>query len=398
MDINPTYLDCAATTPLIDEVREEVMRYLIDDFGNAGSRTHDYGAVAKRRVQHARQEVADVVDANPEDVVFTSGATEANNLAILGLAEALHESGRTHIVTTAIEHKSVLGPVAELAQHGFAVDYVTPDRSGAIDPSSVLNAVRPETGLVSVMHVNNETGIVQDIEAISSVLDGAEAFLHVDGAQGFGKSLDGLREPRVDLISVSAHKVFGPKGVGALISRSRGYTRAPLAPLMFGGGQERGLRPGTHPVHLIAGFGSAARVALRDNRDRDAKLRAIRKQLLEQLKPLGIRVNGDLELALPNILSVQFPGIDSEALLVATRAVWAIATGSACTSQRYEPSHVLLAMGLTEREAACSVRISWSHLTDLRGLNAVVPLLESLRMPETAGAQPIVAQRSDALS
>ncbi|HEY2981253.1 MAG TPA: aminotransferase class V-fold PLP-dependent enzyme, partial [Anaerolineales bacterium] len=234
------YMDCAATTPLLPEVRDEVMQYLEEDFGNAGSRTHDYGRRARAAVERARDRVATVVDASRGDIVFTSGATESNNLAILGLARHGEATGRKHIVSTAIEHNAVLEPLAELERRGFQVEYLSPDAGGAIDAGTVRKAVRPDTLLVSVMHVNNETGVIQPIEEIASILNRSEAILHVDAAQGFGKELRGLRNTRINLISISGHKIHAPKGVGALVVRRRDGARPPLESLMYGGGQERG--------------------------------------------------------------------------------------------------------------------------------------------------------------
>lgn len=360
----PVYLDCCATTPLVDEVREEILHFLAEDYGNAGSRTHEYGAAAKRRVSTAREEVAAVVEAEPDEVIFTSGATESNNIALLGLRRALWDSGRRHIVTTALEHKAVLEPVARLEQEGFAVTRLTADETGVVEPAAVSEALRDDTGLVSIMHVNNETGTVQPLQEIGAVLSGHSAYLHVDAAQGFGKELFELQTRRIDLISVSAHKIHGPKGVGALIARRRGYERPPIEPLMYGGGQERGLRPGTLPVHLIAGLGSAARLALAEHDKREQRVHAFRDRMLKALEPLHPVLNGDPARSLPHVANLSFPGIDAEAILVATKDLVAISNGSACTSHRYESSHVLVAMGLDEQRIAGAVRISWCHLTE----------------------------------
>ena len=235
----PVYLDCNATTPLEPRVRQVLLRYLDEEYGNEGSRTHEYGAAAKRAVQNARDQVAALVGCKREEVLFTSGATESNNLAILGLAKHGLASGRRHIVTSAIEHKAVLEPLDALASQGFEVTRVTPNADGIVSPERLLAAVRPETLLVSVMQVNNETGVEQPLEAIAAGLASHEAYLHTDAAQGFGKRLSALRNPRVDMISVSGHKIYAPKGVGALLLRKRGYEKTPLVPLMHGGGQER---------------------------------------------------------------------------------------------------------------------------------------------------------------
>jgi cysteine desulfurase len=374
----PVYLDCCATSPAIPEVLDEIQRFLAVEYGNESSRTHEYGAVARRRVNQAREEIAALVCARPDEVTFTSGATEANNIAILGLADSLIRDGRRHIVTTALEHKAVLEPVVRLEQQGFEVSRVDADESGVVDPDELLAAVTPDTGLVSMMHVNNETGMVQRIAQIADALPG-HVYLHVDAAQGLGKEFDELGHERVDLISGSAHKIHGPKGVGVLIGRRRGYARPPLAPLMVGGGQERGLRPGTVPTHLVAGFGAAARAALDSRHERSARNQAFRERTLGALAPLEPVINGDSQRALPNVLNVSLPGIDGEAAIVATKDLVAISNGSACTSHQYERSHVLAAMHLPEERIACALRLSWCHLTPDPDWPRFVARLDALR-------------------
>ncbi|CRI66131.1 Aminotransferase, class V [Thiocapsa sp. KS1] len=366
----PVYLDCNATTPLAPEVRETLLRYLDEDFGNDGSRTHEFGARAKQAVQRARDQVAAVVGAKRDEVVFTSGATESNNLAILGLrAEA--DGGRRHVITTGIEHKAVLEPCDLLERSGFSVTRVAVDSSGAVDPEAIRGALQPDTVLVSVMQANNETGVRQPLDAIAERLADHPAYFHVDAAQGFGKDPEPLRNPRIDLISISGHKLYAPKGIGALVARRRGYERIPLQPLMVGGGQERGLRPGTLPVALIAGLGTAAEVAVRDCVRRQAICRVIRRQALDALMPLGPRLTGDQSLVMDHVLNLAFPGLDSEALMVALKDLVAISNGSACTSSSYSPSHVLKAMGMSDDEANGCVRLSWCHLTPVVDWEAV---------------------------
>jgi cysteine desulfurase len=357
------YLDCNATTPIEPEVRDIVVRYMVEEFGNAGSRTHEYGARAKQAVERARDQVAAVVKAKRDEIVFTSGATESNNLAILGLAGHGEKTGRKHIVSTAIEHKAVLEPLEELGRRGFEVTLLPPTRGGWVETSAVQAALRPDTLMVSVMHVNNETGVLQPIAEVAEVLRNHRAYLHVDAAQGFGKELDELRHPRVDMISISGHKIYAPKGVGALITRRRRYERAPLTPLMFGGGQERGLRPGTLPVPLIAGLGLASEIAVRDARKRAAACKTFRAELLAALMPLRADLHGDPMRTLPHVVNLSFPGVDAEALMVAWKGLVAVSNGSACTSHKYEPSHVLLAMGLGPQATETAARLSWSHLT-----------------------------------
>ncbi|GLS00435.1 putative L-cysteine desulfurase [Brevundimonas denitrificans] len=361
----PLYLDHAATTPLAPEVREAVVKALDDDFGNAGSRTHEFGSRAKQAVQAARAAVASVVAADPADVIFTSGATEANNLALLGMAAEGTRTGKRHIVTTAIEHKAVLEPLCVLQSRGFEVTYLPVGPSGRISASSVLEAVREDTLLVSVMQANNETGVLQPIDAVADGLADHHAIFHVDAAQGYGKDLVPLRHPRIDLIAVSAHKIFGPKGVGALISRRRGYARAPLEPLIYGGGQERGLRPGTAPVPLLVGFGVAAQLCLRDHDKRLQRCEELRREALEAFGALDFDINGIDEPRLAHILSVAFRGVDSEALMLSLKDLIAISNGSACTSANYEASHVLTNMALSADRVAATVRLSWGPLTPM---------------------------------
>jgi cysteine desulfurase len=354
-----TYLDFAATTPVDPRVADLVMHLMVEEFGNAGSRTHEFGAQAARTVENARRQIAGVAHVEPSGVIFTSGATEANNIAILGLAQEGLATRRTHVVTTSIEHKAVLEPLDALVKQGFTVDHIRPSPSGAVNAQAVADAVREDTLLVSVMQVNNETGIRQPLDEIASLLPDKGPFLHTDAAQGFGKQLEVLRNERIDMISVSGHKLYAPKGIGALLLRRRNRRRPPVAPLMFGGGQERGLRPGTLPVPLIAGFGLASELAMSEHTERLQALRATRELFVAALGRLGATINGDSRLAVAHILNASIPGIDSEAAMVALKDVAAISNGSACTSSSYEPSHVLRAMGLDDESARCAIRISW---------------------------------------
>jgi len=255
------YLDCNATTPLEPDVEKIMIQYMSTDFGNAGSRTHEYGLRAKQAVQNARAQIADLIHADKDEIIFTSGATESNNLAILGLADFAIESGNKHIISSQIEHKAVLEPLQILEEKGFDITLVAPNNQGWVEPQEIKKYLRDDTLLVSLMHVNNETGVIQPISEIAELLESHDTIFHVDAAQGFGKEIDTLKNKRIDLMSISAHKVYGPKGIGALLTRKRDYDRLPLKPLMFGGGQEKKLRPGALPVHLIVGFGLAAELA-----------------------------------------------------------------------------------------------------------------------------------------
>ncbi|GAA3137844.1 cysteine desulfurase [Kribbella aluminosa] len=378
-DARPVYLDCNATSPMDPRVQAEVLRFMAEEYGNAGSRTHGYGQIAKERVIRARQQVANVVIAKPEEVIFTSGATESNNMALLGLAAYGEQTGRRHIVSTTIEHKAVLEPLEVLSKRGFEVTLVPPTSGGWVDPQEVVKAMRPDTLLVSVMAVNNETGVIQPLDEIGRLLADHQAYFHVDGAQAYGKLIDQLRSARIDLLSISGHKVYAPKGVGALITRRRGYKRVPLEPLMYGGGQERGLRPGTLPVALIAGLGLASELAQEEHAKRAALCAAFKVELVSALTPLNVTYNGDLDRTVPYALNFSVPGVDSEAAIVALKDVVAISNGSACTSQSYEPSHVLTTMGMPDEQTAGALRVSWSHLTPSVDWTQLVGRLDRLR-------------------
>lgn len=372
------YLDCNATTPLEPAVRDRMLEYFDTEYGNAGSRTHAFGARAQRAVEEARGQIGKVVGAKHDEVIFTSGATESNNLALLGLARHGVDSGSRHLITTQIEHKAVLEPVAELERRGFEVSRLSANPAGWVEPTALAAALRRDTLLVSIMHVNNETGVEQPIQEYVNVLEEHTAYLHVDAAQGFGKRLSPLQEPRIDLISVSAHKVHGPKGVGALIARRRRFRRPPIEPLLRGGGQERGLRGGTLPVPLIVGFGEAAHLAARDHRLRTRRCQEIRDSLHLALKGLHLRVHGDQDRTLPHTLNFAVPGVSAEAVMVATKRFAAFSNGSACTSNARAPSHVLLAMGLSEEQAGEALRLSWCHLTPMPQWHLLQETLASL--------------------
>jgi cysteine desulfurase len=375
----PIYLDCNATTPLEPEVRDILLRFLTEEFGNEGSRTHEYGARAKQAVQKARDQVAAVVAARRDEVIFTSGATESNNLAIIGLRAAGLEQGKRHIITTAIEHKAVLEPCAALEADGFRVTYLPVTAGGWVDPERVRTALQPDTLLVSIMQVNNETGVRQPLTEIADLLKDHPTYFHTDAAQGYGKDLATLRHPRIDLISLSGHKLFAPQGIGALIARRRGYNRPPLRPLTWGGGQERGLRPGTLPIALIVALGLTAQIAVRDHDKRQRAIRQFREKALTALAPLEPRLTGDQTRVMDHVLNLAFPGLDSEALMVALKDLIAISNGSACTSSNYTPSHVLKAMGMKDEQASGCVRISWSHLTPPVDWGAVAARIGALR-------------------
>jgi cysteine desulfurase len=375
----PVYLDCNATTPIEPEVEQEFLRFVRDEFGNAGSRTHEFGAHAKQAVQRARDQVASLVKAQREEIIFTSGATESNNLAILGLREFGEKTGKRHIISSAIEHKAVLEPLEYLAKHGFEVTLVKPESDGAVSAAKIASSLRSETLLVSIMHVNNETGIVQPLAEIASALVRHEAFFHIDAAQGFGKRIADLQNPRLDLISISGHKIYAPKGIGALAMRRRGYQLPPLTPLFYGGGQERGLRPGTLPVALIVALGKAAELSFKHADSRAARCAKMKHEALKAFQGVGGVPTGDQTKALPSTLNVSVPDLDSEAMMLALKDIIAISNGSACTSQDYTVSHVLTAMALPENQIRGALRLSWCHLTPNVPWDQVVDALKAIK-------------------
>lgn len=355
----PLYLDYNATTPVDPRVLEVMIDIYKNHYGNASSRTHQFGMEAKKLVNQARQSIAKILDIEPTEVIFTSGATESDNLAILGLAKWGKENGKMHIISTPIEHKAVLEPLHYLASQGFEIDLVPVGSSGRVDADEVTGRIRADTLLVSVMHVNNETGIIQPVDKIGAALAGTDIFFHIDAAQSFGKLVEELRNIKYDLLSVSGHKIYGPQGIGALITRRNKYHKPPLEPLMRGGGQEGGMRPGTLPVALIAGLGKAAEIAGNEYRDRDAHNRKIRQAILDKLQKVEHVFIGDQNHVISHTISVAFPERDSEALMLQLKDKIAISNGSACTSHSYEPSHVLSAMGMDRDLIESTVRISW---------------------------------------
>jgi cysteine desulfurase len=353
----PVYLDYLATTPVDPRVAARMAECLTIDgnFGNPSSRSHVYGWRAEEAVEQARREVADLVGADPREIVWTSGATEADNLALKGVARFHRRRGR-HIVTSAIEHKAVLDSCRHLESEGFSVSYVAPDRGGIVQPAAVAEALREDTILVSVMHVNNELGTVNDIAAIGALCRERGILFHVDAAQSAGKLAIDLAALPVDLMSLSAHKMYGPKGVGALYVRRQ--PRVWLEAQTHGGGHERGMRSGTLPTHQIVGMGEAARIA-RDEMQADAeRIGRLRDRLWEALADLdGIAQNGDPAHRVAGALNLRFAGVEGESMIMAMKDL-AVSSGSACTSASLEPSHVLRAIGLDDALAHGSLRFS----------------------------------------
>jgi cysteine desulfurase len=378
------YLDYAATTPVAPEVALRMAECLTVEgaFGNPSSVNHDYGTRAAELVESARAEVAACVGAQPQDVVWTSGATEANNLAIFGAAQYYQGSGR-HIITARTEHKSVLDSCRELERRGWRVTYLSPGSDGVLEPGRIAEALEPDTVLVSVMHVNNEIGTVQDLAAIAAVCARSrQARLHVDAAQSVGKIRLDFAALGVDLLSLSAHKVYGPKGAGALIaSRQRAVQ---LAPLLHGGGQERSLRSGTIATHQVVGMGAAFAMASAEAPGEAERIGALRERLWQGIGALrGIWRNGDPLHSVPHILNVSVEGIEGESLIAAVGARIAVSTGSACTSAQREPSYVLRALGRDDRLAESSLRFSmgrYSSESDIdTAIDAVTRAVKRLR-------------------
>ena len=374
-----TYLDNASTTPVNREVQKLVASFFEENFGNAGSRTHEFGSFAKKAVLTARQEIAQILRCEPDDVVFTSGATESNNLAILGLVGFGEQHSRKHIISSEIEHKAVLEPLEYLEANGFEVELIPPNKDGQIQADDIKDKLRPETLLVSVMQVNNETGIEQPIAEICDLLSASQAFFHVDAAQGFGKRNEVLKNQRIDLISLSGHKIYAPMGIGSLVMRKREGRKLPIKPIMFGGGQEGGLRPGTLPVPLIAGFGLAATIANEALQSNELVLIQLREKMLKALESLKIKINGNPLYGVPNIVSLSIPDVDAEAAMVVLKDLIAVSNGSACTSSSYRSSHVLEAMKVPSEQIETTVRISWSPYTEEIDWKAVLVRLKSLQ-------------------
>jgi cysteine desulfurase len=376
----PVYLDFNASAPIDPRVFEAMRPYFLDEFGNAGSRTHLYGQRAREAVEKARKQVADVIGARPEEIIFTSGATESNNIALLGLARLGLQTGRQHILATTVEHNSVLSPLAFLERTGFAVELVPVTSGGYVEPMAVKERLRPDTLLVSMMHANNETGVMQPVGEVGKFLADGSVLFHVDAAQTFGKEIEELKCLRCDFLSVSGHKIYGPKGVGALYVRRRGTRRPGLAPLLHGGGQEMGLRPGTVPVPLAVGLGKAAVLAAREGRQRQTAAAQVQRHILQSLAEVEHCINGDSARIQSHVLNLSFPGVDSEALMLALRSEVAISNGAACTSAHYSLSHVLTAMGLDEDRVASAVRISWGPGIDHVPIDVIMRMVELLRV------------------
>ncbi|HEY5603710.1 MAG TPA: IscS subfamily cysteine desulfurase [Gammaproteobacteria bacterium] len=359
---HPIYMDYAATTPMDPRVAEKMMQYLTMDgeFGNAASRSHVFGWHAEEAIETARKHVADLINANPKEIVWTSGATESDNLAIKGTAHFYNKKGK-HIITSKSEHKAVLDTCRQLEREGFEVTYLDPEPNGLIDLEKLKAAIRTDTILVSIMHVNNEIGIIQDIAAIGEITRGKGIIFHVDAAQSAGKVPIDLEKTKVDLMSFSGHKIYGPKGIGALYVRRKPRVR--IEAQMHGGGHERGMRSGTLATHQIAGMGEAFRIAKEQMAEDNQRITQLRDKLYYSLQDIEeVYLNGDIEHQVPNILNVSFNFVEGESLIMALKGI-AVSSGSACTSASLEPSYVLRALGRNDELAHSSIRFSMGRFT-----------------------------------
>ena len=371
----PIYLDYSATTPVDQRVADKMIPYLTEHFGNPASRSHVFGWVAEKAVENAREQVAALVNADPKEIVWTSGATESNNLAIKGAANFYAGSKGKHIVTVTTEHKAVIDPVRELERQGFDATYLDPEPNGLVDLEKFKAALRPDTVLASVMLVNNEIGVIQDIEALGNLCRANGTMFHVDAAQATGKVDIDLEKLPVDLVSFSAHKTYGPKGIGALYVRRKPRVR--LEAQMHGGGHERGFRSGTLPTHQIVGMGEAFHIAKEEMTLENARIKRLRDKLWAGLSEIEeVYLNGDLKQRVPHNLNVSFNFVEGESLIMAVKDI-AVSSGSACTSASLEPSYVLRALGRSDELAHSSIRFSIGRYTTEEEIDYTIVLLKA---------------------
>jgi cysteine desulfurase len=370
----PIYMDYSATTPIDPRVVDKMIPYLREQFGNPASRSHAYGWDAERAVEEARENVAALVNADPREIIWTSGATESDNLAIKGAAHFYKSKGK-HIITVKTEHKAVLDTCRELEREGFEVTYLDVKDDGLIDLDVFKAAIRPDTILVSVMSVNNEIGVIQDIDAIGEITREKGIIFHVDAAQATGKIAIDLQKQKVDLMSFSAHKTYGPKGIGALYVRRKPRIR--IEAQMHGGGHERGMRSGTLAPHQIVGMGEAFRIAREEMATENERVRMLRDRLLKGLSEMEeTYVNGDMEKRVPHNLNISFNFVEGESLIMAVKDV-AVSSGSACTSASLEPSYVLRALGRNDELAHSSIRFTVGRFTTEQDVDYVINLLKT---------------------
>ncbi|MSS58443.1 cysteine desulfurase [Erysipelotrichaceae bacterium Oil+RF-744-GAM-WT-6] len=360
------YLDYNASAPIEPRVLNRMIDVYKNDIGNADSRTHDFGDHARQDVEAARKQVATLLGVQPDEVFFTSGATESNNIAIQGLRKYAEKTNKKHIITTGIEHHAVLNTVKAMSSEGFNVEIINPDTSGRVSASEIEKRIRPDTLLVSVMHVNNETGIIQPVKELGDFLSEKSVLFHIDATQSCGKLVKEVKELEYDMLSFSAHKLMGPQGVGVLVLRRKNYQLPPVSAIMYGGQQEKGIRPGTIPVALVAGLGKACEIAEKEYKKNNEKAKKIKDRILDTLNNSGVKylINGDQNYCVNTSINICFLGVSSEALMMSTKQFCSISNGSACTSESYDPSYVLSAMGLPVDRIESSVRISWGPQSD----------------------------------
>lgn len=361
------YLDYNASAPIDSIVLDKMIDVYRNDIGNPDSRTHDFGDNARSVVEDARKQVADLLSIDSTEVYFTSGATESNNIAIQGLAEHSQATGKNHIITTSIEHKAVLETVKQMSQRGFEIDIVNPDSSGRVKAEDILNLVKTNTLLVSVMHVNNETGIIQPVDVIGDALQDKDVFFHIDATQSCGKLVEEIKHLKYNMLSFSAHKMGGPQGVGVLVLKRLKGKRLPVKAITYGGQQENGIRPGTVPVALVAGCGAACCLAAKNYREANKRAKEIKAMIMNELEKSGLdyQVIGDENYCIDSTLNVALKGIVSEALMLSTKMYCGVSNGSACTSKSYSPSYVLAAMGIPDETINCAIRISWGYRSEI---------------------------------
>ncbi len=370
----PIYFDYSATTPVDPRVAEKMIPYLVEKFGNPASRSHAFGWEAEKAVEEAREQVAALVNCDPKEIVWTSGATESDNLAIKGVAEFYSGKGK-HLITVKTEHKAVLDPMRNLERFGYEVTYLDPEADGLVSLEKFKAAIRPDTILASVMLVNNEIGVVQDIAAIGEICRDKGVIFHVDAAQATGKVAIDLSKLKVDLMSFSAHKTYGPKGIGALYVRRKPRIR--LEAQMHGGGHERGMRSGTLATHQIVGMGEAFRIAKEEMVEENERILMLRDRLYNGLKTIEeVHLNGDLERRVPHNLNMSFDYVEGESLIMAVKDL-AVSSGSACTSASLEPSYVLKALGRSDELAHSSIRFSIGRFTTEEEVDYAVELMKT---------------------
>ena len=372
----PIYLDYSSTTPVDHRVAKKMTECLEmeGNFGNPASRSHRFGWVAEEAVDIARNQVADLVNADPREIVFTSGATESNNLAIKGAANFYHKRGK-HIITLKTEHKAVLDTFRQLEREGYEATYLEPEANGLVDLAKLEAAIREDTVLVSIMHVNNEIGVIQDIAAIGELCRSRKIIFHVDAAQSTGKVEIDLQKIKVDLMSFSAHKTYGPKGIGALYVCRKPRVR--IEAQIHGGGHERGMRSGTLATHQIVGMGEAFAIAKQEMASENERIRMLRDRLYNGIKDIeAVHVNGDLEQRIPHNLNISFAYVEGESLIMALKDM-AVSSGSACTSASLEPSYVLRALGLNDELAHSSIRFSLGRYTTEAEIDYVIGVINN---------------------